>query len=109
MSGAKATPNESGELLTFKVDQVVLRRLEAICRRAGMRVPDALRMLLVGAVQRGDFDWSPWDSSVTDNGYMPYETIKKRIEKTRQAKAYQQAYYARQQAAKRAARPPTQP
>ena len=53
---------------------------------------------MVGAVQRGDLDWSPWDSSVTDNGYMPYEMIKKRIEQAHKAKDYQAAYYLQRQA-----------
>lgn len=56
-------------------------------------MPDAFRMLLIGAVQRRDFDWCPWDSSITDNGYMPYEMIKMRIAETRKAREYQAAYY----------------
>ena len=88
MPRSKDKSSKAEVTLAFKVDGAVLRRLEQICQRADMSVPGAMRMLLVGAVQRGDFNWSPWDSSVTDNGYMPYETIKKRRERARKAKIY---------------------
>lgn len=88
MASSKVTPAKGSSTVTLRIDEAVLRRLKDFCRRAGMRVPDAVRLLLVGAVQRGDFEWSPWDSNVTDNGYMPYEVIKKRAERARRAKAY---------------------
>ncbi|MDM0029865.1 hypothetical protein [Variovorax saccharolyticus] len=85
--------------IELRIDEAVLRRLTDICRRLRTRVPNTVRSLLIEAVQRGNFDGSPWDSSVTDNGYMPYEMMKKRIERARKAKEYQAEYYIRRQVA----------
>jgi hypothetical protein len=69
--------------LAFRIPGLVHRRLEDVCRRRGVSVAAAVRMMLEGAVQRDDFNWSPWDGSETDNGYMPYEAFKKKQAKPR--------------------------
>lgn len=84
----------------FRLDPVVYRRLEDICSRTGTTIPKALNMLLVGAVQRGNFDWRPWDESITDNGYMPYELIKRRL----QLREREREYAARRREARRSAK-----
>jgi len=73
--------------LVFRIPGLVHRRLEDVCRREGISVVAAVRMMLEGAVQRNDFNWSPWDGSETDNGYMPYEAFRKKRAKPRKRTA----------------------
>jgi hypothetical protein len=64
----------------IRIPGPVYRRLKDICQRRGISVGAAVRMTMAGFVQHNDLDWSPWDVSETDNGYMPYEAFKKRLE-----------------------------